>query len=213
MESTINIAAEMGSINHKLRHLRQLELTRVKLVQKIVVEALELSLGEECRFIFDLPLANQKENADCRDRAAGNTSERSRPSGEGLDAIVEQITSMQEITRFLETKLESCVASGRISTSQLEEIGKLIELTLASTQEASKVDDIDGHFRACRCCDDLFQTASFRDVQAQWDAESTHDRSAEVVEHLSALRSHHKAVLAELAHEISRASPFKVKLS
>lgn len=104
----MNIVAEYGKLHFKLRKLKQLDQQRIKLIQQIAAEASDMELGENARFIFDLPGTSSQ---------VESTSESSH-SGLIDEELLETLNQLESMASYLDKGVTELFESGKMSSLQ-----------------------------------------------------------------------------------------------
>ena len=211
--------AEIGAVRHKLRHLAQLDRTRIQLIRRIAIEQEDLQLGDCARHLFDLD-RNPEPNEVffSKDVKVSNGSAQSEDILTRIDA---QLEEMKEMKYFLETQLQQCLSMGKVTPQQLVEVCTLIEMSKSSpsstNEDSIRTSESDQFSKIIR--DEVrnlslryLSSSPFRELQSQWEV----DISSQIQEldgRLNELRKTHKDVLFQLLETIRPYCPYEIKVT
>ena len=227
MAEDLNIVAEYGKLHFKLRKLKQLDQQRIKLIQQVANEASEMGLGENARFIFDLP-----SNTTSTEKTSTFTDSLPESFDEEL---IETLKHLESMSTYLEKGINELFESGRISSRQFLEMASTIpEEALLSAylqeqvshgadavmkkeeSESKDSDDKDNSILSHQ-----IHTSTIQNMLCQWDDKEFIDGSIGEFSHsrphfvamLAELRQRNEHILRKVVSACEPLCPFEIHLS
>ena len=237
---TDKIVAEYGKVNHKLRKLKLLDQSRLKLIQSISNELNELKLNSEStRFVYDIPSSNTKSNSN---ESISKTSANNGDSNTAIDSTIS----------YLESNIMALYASCKLTNEHIHDISSSMnydalfnELSkdlpqsplTSSTIHTNGTTTTPTHLSAISNTDTaipiqdalstdtyltgLLNDPTFRDLQCQYsttniNSNNTHTNDQELNDakhQLNQIRSKHKDILNKLIVTCEPLSPYQTKLA
>ena len=226
------IIAEYGKINHKLRKLKLLDQSRLKLIQSISNELNDLKLNSEnTRFVYDITSSTTKPFSN---ESITKSSASSSDNNTAIDYVLS----------YLESNIMTLHANCKLTNEHIHEISSsmnydalfnelskdLPQPPLPSTtshtngttttpcnmrSDIDSVAPIQDLLSTDKYFADLLNDPTFRDLQCQYStSNNTNDQELnEAKQQLNQIRNKHKDILNKLIVTCEPLSPYQIKLT
>lgn len=240
--SDVNMVAEYGKLNFKLRKLKQLDQQRIKLIQQISMETSDMEFGDNGRFIFDLPTTlSSTPSTSALSYETKVSSEAYVKEGNDEATLIEDeelmetLNDLESMAIYLEKGIKELFESGRISSQQFLELANAIPeeqllsdylfaegsqstLTIQEGNEEGKDD-----YKYNDVISKEIHSSNIQNMLCQWEDSSfvdyLTDGNSQSRNHpqynimLAELRQKNKDILRKVVRACESLSPFEIHLT
>ena len=234
---TDKIVAEYGKINHKLRKLKLLDQSRLKLIQSISNELNDLKLkSENTRFVYDISSSTTKPNSNESIAISfSNNSDSNNATDNAISYLESNIMTLYAACKLtnehiheisssmnyyaLFDELSKDLPQSSLPSSTTHSNGTTATPTPRSDMHADSAVSIQEILSTDTYLTDLLNDPIFRDLQCQYSTTTTnniHTSEQELTNakhQLNQIRSEHKDILSKLIVTCEPLSPYQIKLA